>query len=107
MMIMVSFAIISCNKEKSGNDTMNATSLPTKAESFINDNYPDATIDYVVTLTNSTAAGTTAADTMAEAIMVTITTVEGSRSILSQLSSLIMSPEIFRLNSSLVLRMSS
>jgi hypothetical protein len=51
-------ALISCNKDKPNQETQTASvsGLPTKAEAYIDNNYPDAAIEYVVTLTNNAAA---------------------------------------------------
>jgi hypothetical protein len=58
MMVILVAALSACNKDNTtpSSQTVATTSLPTKATDYIYNNYPDATIDYVVTISNSPAA---------------------------------------------------
>jgi hypothetical protein len=58
VLLLVTAMAVSCNKEKSDSDTQKSAvyNLPTKAESYIDDNFPDASIEYVVITTNNSAA---------------------------------------------------
>jgi hypothetical protein len=60
IVILVIFAALigSCSKDKSNPDNQSAglSSLPVKATAYIDDNYPDAAIEYVVAMKNSAAS---------------------------------------------------
>lgn len=59
-MLVVIAALSSCKKDTttdpSVNDLNSNSALPLKAASYIDDNYPDASVDYYMTVTNSPAA---------------------------------------------------
>jgi hypothetical protein len=61
ILMLVTLAIVagSCSKKDQTNTaaqaTTTTTSLPTKASNYVATNYPDATIDYILVLTNSSA----------------------------------------------------
>jgi hypothetical protein len=57
MLVTLAVLISSCGKKDQTNTATTAatTSLPTKASNYVAMNYPDATIDYILVLTNSSA----------------------------------------------------
>jgi hypothetical protein len=56
LLLLVSVAVVSCNKDKTtDNQGTVSSSLPTKAATYIDTNYPDASIETVVTVSNSDA----------------------------------------------------
>ena len=57
MLVTLAVLISSCGKKDQTNTATTAatTSLPTKASNYVATNYPDATIDYILVLTNSSA----------------------------------------------------
>jgi len=57
MLVTLAIVIGSCSKKDQTKTTTSATttSLPAKASNYVAMNYPDATIDYILVLTNSSA----------------------------------------------------
>ena len=59
MMLVVTAALSSCNKDKTtdpaANDQTSGTALPLKAVTYVTNNYPDATIDFYVAVTSGSA----------------------------------------------------
>lgn len=57
MLVTLAVVIGSCSKKDQTSSTTTAatTSLPTKANNYVATNYPDATIDYILVLSNSSA----------------------------------------------------
>ena len=58
MMFVVTAALSSCNKDKTTDpaaDQSSGNALPLKAVTYVTNNYPDATIDYYVAVTNGSA----------------------------------------------------
>lgn len=58
MLFIIAAALTSCNKDKTTPDTQPLTTadLPALATDYIYNNYPDATIEYVVAVSNSVAS---------------------------------------------------
>lgn len=58
VLLLLVFALASCNKDQSTNDkqTSTLTELPAKAADYIDMNYPDADVDYILAVQNSNMA---------------------------------------------------
>jgi hypothetical protein len=58
MLLFMMTALSSCTKDETSPATQSATlaDLPEKATTYITNNYPDATIEYIVAMTNNAAA---------------------------------------------------
>jgi hypothetical protein len=55
IMLIAVAGLSACNKDQSTSGPVTAASLPLKATTYIDNNYPDASIDYVVMMSDNTA----------------------------------------------------